>query len=187
MGYAIADAFAEMGAEVTLISGPVNIQTVTPGIELIKVTSAAEMFSASKEYIHRADIAVFAAAVADFTVENAEKQKIKHGMDDIILKLSPTADIAGTLGKKKRKDQLFIGFALETSDGVKNALDKMNRKNFDLIVLNSLEDKGAGFGTDTNKVTMIDKSGNIDTFDLKQKDEVARDIVMKTIKLIEDA
>lgn len=187
MGYAIADAFAKAGAEVVLISGPSQLDPTQKSVKMIRVTSASQMFDACEKIVNNMDIAVFAAAVADFTPEKVADKKIKREKDDLLIRLKPTLDIAGELGKKKRNNQLFIGFALETNDGLENAKGKLERKNMDLIVLNSLEDKGAGFGTETNKITMIDKSGNIDKFELKHKQDVARDIVEKTKKLLEDA
>jgi phosphopantothenoylcysteine decarboxylase/phosphopantothenate--cysteine ligase len=187
MGYAIADAFAQSGADVTLISGPTQLEPIQKSVNVIRVTSASQMFDACENVADEIDIAVFSAAVADFTPEIVADKKIKREKDDLVIRLKPTLDIAGELGKKKRSNQLFVGFALETNDGLKNAKGKLERKNLDLIVLNSLEDKGAGFGTDTNKITMIDKSGNIDKFELKHKQDVARDIVEKTRKLLDDA
>lgn len=187
MGYAIADAFANCGADVTLVSGPTLVSLSNPSVKLVRVMSAAQMFEACKAEIQHADIALFAAAVADFTPESVADKKIKREKDNLVLKLKPTTDIAAELGKQKRPDQFFIGFALETNEGITNAKEKLHRKNLDMIVLNSLEDKGAGFGTDTNKVTIIDKSGTMYKFDLKQKQEVARDIVDMTIKLMNHA
>ncbi len=187
MGFAIAEAYAERGADVTLVSGPTSLQPINRNIEIHRVASAAEMYETCLSLAGNADIVVFSAAVADFTPEIQAAQKIKSGGGALTIRLKPTVDIAAELGKNKRADQLFVGFALETQEGVKHARGKLERKNFDMVVLNSLEDKGAGFGTETNKVTMIDKSGNIDTFELKLKTEVARDIVDKTIKMLNDA
>jgi len=187
MGVAIADAFAETGAEVILVSGPVSIQPENRSVQVVRVTSAAEMFNACATRIADQDIAVFAAAVADFTPEQVADKKVKRGADDLVIRLKPTTDIAATLGAEKRADQLFIGFALETHDALEHAKGKLERKNMDLIVLNSLEDAGAGFGTETNRITMIDRKGRVETFDLKKKREVARDIVEKTINLLNDA
>jgi len=187
MGYAIADAFARMGAEVILVSGPTAIQTETSGVQRIDVTSAEEMYQACVEVIEDVSIAVFSAAVADFTPERKQSSKMKSSKAYLSLQLIPTKDIAAEMGKLKRADQVFVGFALETENGIKHAEGKLKKKNFDLIVLNSLEDEGAGFGTETNKVTMIDKSGNIDKFELKLKSEVASDVVDKTLKLLKNA
>ena len=187
MGYAIADAFALAGAEVTLVSGPTSFKPTHPGVNLVNVTSAAEMFDACSRVIGQMDIAIFAAAVADFTPDEKTETKIKREKDDLVIRLKPTKDIAGELGKKKKAGQFFVGFALETDHGIEHAQVKLERKNLDFIVLNSLEDEGAGFGTETNKVTMIDKSGGINKFELKHKSEVAKDIVRMTEKLIKDA
>jgi phosphopantothenoylcysteine decarboxylase / phosphopantothenate---cysteine ligase len=187
MGFAIADAFAEEGADVTVVAGPTALGPGNSSVKVVRVTSAAEMYDACLERVDTTDIAVFSAAVADFTPDISAPQKIKRGEGDLAIRLKPTIDIAAALGKTKRRDQFFIGFALETNDGLKNAAGKLERKNLDLIVLNSLEDAGAGFGTETNKITLIDKSGNIDTFGLKPKTEVARDIVERTIKMLSDA
>jgi phosphopantothenoylcysteine decarboxylase/phosphopantothenate--cysteine ligase len=187
MGVAIADAFAETGAAVVLVSGPSGIVPENANVEVVHVTSAAEMYNACASRITNIDIAVFAAAVADFTPERVEEKKVKRGQEDLVIRLKPTRDIAATLGAGKRADQLFIGFALETHDALEHAKGKLERKNLDLIVLNSLEDAGAGFGTETNRVTMIDCKGRTETFKLKNKREVARDIVEKTINLLNDA
>ncbi len=187
MGYAIADSFARQGAQVILVSGPTSMNPGEAGVEVIPVVSAAEMYDACAKVISEVDIAVFTAAVADFTPEKVAGKKMKRGKDDLELKLVPTKDIAAVMGRVKKDKQVFVGFALETDEGMGNAKGKLERKNLDLIVLNSLEDKGAGFGTDTNKITMIDKSGNIDKFELKLKSEVAIDIVEKTLKLLNDA
>jgi phosphopantothenoylcysteine decarboxylase / phosphopantothenate---cysteine ligase len=187
MGFAIADAFAAAGAGVTVVAGPTAVKPGDQHVNVRSVTSAADMYEACLTLVGEADIVVFAAAVADFTPEISASRKIKRGEDDLSIQLKPTVDIAGTLGKSKREDQLFVGFALETNDGLKNAAGKLKRKNLDLIVLNTLEDKGAGFGTETNKITLMDKSGNIDTFELKHKSEVARDIVTKVIKMMSNA
>ncbi len=187
MGYAIADAFARTGAEVYLVSGPTSIHPEQSDIKIISVVSASDMYRECAKLIEEMDIALFAAAVADFSPEKSLDSKIKSEKDELVLKLIPTKDIAAGLGKTKRKDQLFVGFALETEHGIENAKRKLIRKNLDLIVMNTLEDEGAGFGTETNKVTMIDKSGNIDKFDLKLKSEVALDIVEKTLKLLKNA
>jgi phosphopantothenoylcysteine decarboxylase / phosphopantothenate---cysteine ligase len=187
MGFAIADAFAAEGADVTVVAGPTALEPGNRGVEVVRVTSAAEMFNACRERVDATDIAVFSAAVADFTPDISAPRKIKRGEDELAIRLKPTVDIAAALGKTKRRDQFFIGFALETNDALKNAVGKLERKNLDLIVLNTLEDAGAGFGTETNKITLIDTSGNIDTFGLKLKNEVARDIVERTIKMLSDA
>jgi phosphopantothenoylcysteine decarboxylase/phosphopantothenate--cysteine ligase len=151
------------------------------------VTSAADMFSACEELIDSVDVAVFNAAVADFTpVENFDK-KVKRGNESWSIQLEPTRDIAGELGNRKSSKQLFVGFALETEKGVEYAKGKMQKKNMDLMVLNSLQDEGAGFGTDTNKVTMMDQTGMIERYKLKPKTQVAADLVDRVINMIENA
>lgn len=187
MGYAIAEAFADAGAEVSLVSGPVELAVSHPGIKLVRVKSAAEMLFECQAIIEQMDLAVFAAAVADFTPVESHPSKIKREGDELVVRLKPTVDIAAELGRKKRKGQLFIGFALETDEGLKSAMDKLRRKNFDLIILNTLADSGAGFGTDTNKVTMIDRKGTVEPFGVKPKSLVALDIVQKSIKMMNDA
>lgn len=182
MGYALAEACASRGAEVVLVSGPVTLQTVHPNIRRIDVESAAEMHRAVADAFKDADAGILCAAVADFTPEQVADQKIKREKDDLVLRLKPTCDIAASLGKEKRPDQLLVGFALETCDEVSHAQDKLARKNFDFIVLNSLNDKGAGFRCDTNKITIIDRAEAV-SYPLKRKQEVAEDIVDKLSSL----
>lgn len=176
MGFALAEECARHGAEVTLISGPVSLSVQHPNIHRIDVESAEEMFEATSKHYPNMDAAILSAAVADFTPAQRAQQKIKREKDDLILQLKPARDIARTLGEMKRSDQKLIGFALETNDEAENARQKLKRKNFDFIVLNSLNDTGAGFQHDTNKVTIISET---DTFPypLKDKHEVAADIV----------
>jgi phosphopantothenoylcysteine decarboxylase/phosphopantothenate--cysteine ligase len=177
MGYALAEEAANRGAEVILVSGPVSIQTTNRAINVIKVTSAREMLEACESNFGNSDIAIMAAAVADYAPVEQFDKKIKreeNGIECIQLKKNP--DIAASLGSKKRADQLLIGFALETDNEQANALAKMTRKNLDAIVLNSLRDKGAGFGTDTNKITFMKADGAETAFSLKAKSEVAKDI-----------
>ena len=182
MGYALAEACASRGAEVVLVSGPVTLHTVHPNIHRIDVENAAEMHRATADAFKDADAGILCAAVADFTPEQVADQKIKRGKDDLVLRLKPTCDIAASLGKEKRPDQLLVGFALETCDEVSHAQDKLARKNFDFIVLNSLNDKGAGFRCDTNKITIIDRAEAV-SYPLKRKQEVAEDIVDKLSSL----
>lgn len=182
MGYVLAEACASRGAEVVLVSGPVTLQTVHPNIHRIDVENAAEMHRATADAFKDADAGILCAAVADFTPEQVADQKIKRGKDDLVLRLKPTCDIAASLGKEKRPDQLLVGFALETCDEVSHAQDKLARKNFDFIVLNSLNDKGAGFRCDTNKITIIDRAEAV-SYPLKRKQEVAEDIVDKLSSL----
>lgn len=177
MGLAIAEEFVGRGAEVVLVCGPVNLKTSHPAIRRVDVESAAQMYEVtSKEFVN-SDVAVLSAAVADFTPKEKADHKIKRGKDDLLLELLPTKDIAAELGRIKTASQLLVGFALETNDEEVNALSKMQRKNLDMIVLNSLNDKGAGFSVDTNKVTILDKAGDKTVYELKTKVEVAKDIV----------
>jgi len=178
MGYALAEEAALRGAEVRLISGPTHLPApANSNIKLISVTSANEMLRASEKAFDNAAIAICCAAVADFTPVKVAAKKIKHGKNKMQLLLKPTIDIAATLGKKKKRGQYLIGFALETDDEIANAQKKMLSKNLDFIVLNSLNDKGAGFGTDTNKISLLYKNGQQKKFKLKPKSEVAKDII----------
>jgi len=177
MGSAIANSFAKQGALVTYISGPARVYPSHSNIHRIDITTAAEMYSAVQKVFKKSDIIVLAAAVADFTPEKTSNQKIKKGKDSLEIKLIPTIDIAASVGKIKKKNQFIVGFALETQNEKQNAIKKLKDKNLDLIVLNSLKDKGAGFGFETNKVTIIDKNEEFYYFDLKQKIEIADDIV----------
>lgn len=177
MGYAIAEAFAAAGAHVTLVSGPTHLKASSPNIRTIAVETANQMFNTAKEHFEANDLIIFAAAVADYTPKYVAEQKIKKQGDSMTLDLSKTTDIAGTLGAMKRPGQTIIGFALETENELNHAEDKLVRKNFDYIVLNSLNDPGAGFAHDTNKITVIDKDKNVQQFDLKSKEEVAQDIL----------
>ncbi|GGB98678.1 bifunctional phosphopantothenoylcysteine decarboxylase/phosphopantothenate--cysteine ligase CoaBC [Dyadobacter sediminis] len=177
MGYAIASAFAAAGASVTLISGPTNLKPADQSIKLHSVQSAKEMFEAASAEFEQHDVVIFAAAVADYTPKYVAEQKIKKQGLGMSLELTRTPDIAGTLGKLKKENQLLIGFALETENELQYAMDKLDRKNFDYIILNSLNDPGAGFAHDTNKITVIDKDKNVSRFNLKSKEDVARDIL----------
>ena len=177
IGVLIAAETDNTGAEVVLVCGPVNLKTCHSAIRRVDVESAAQMYEVtSKEFVN-SDVAVLSAAVADFTPKEKADHKIKRGKDDLLLELLPTKDIAAELGRIKTASQLLIGFALETNDEEINALSKMQRKNLDMIVLNSLNDKGAGFSVDTNKVTILDKAGDKTVYELKTKVEVAKDIV----------
>ena len=177
MGFALAEVCAEQGAEVTLVSGPVMLQTKHPGIKRIDVESAQQMYEVATKHFPKADIAILCAAVADFTPKTTADKKIKRKGDNLKLELQPTKDIAAALGAVKKKKQVLVGFALETDNEQKNAKEKMERKNFDFIVLNSLQDKGAGFRVDTNKVTIIGRHNDLTAYDIKSKREVAEDIV----------
>ena len=177
MGYAIAEEIAKQGAQVTLVSGPTSLKVNNDAINVIDIESADEMYKASVKHFKDADIAIMVAAVADFTPVNKADNKIKREKDNLKIELQPTKDIAAELGKLKNNNQVIVGFALETQDETKNAASKLKRKNLDFIVLNSLNDKGSGFKTDTNKVTIIDKNNKITKFGLKSKTDVAVDIV----------
>lgn len=183
MGYALAEVCAERGAEVTLISGPVNLNVSHPGIHRIDVESAEQMYQAAKEAYAQADAGILCAAVADFTPEQTADHKIKREKDDLVLRLKPTQDIAAALGKEKKPHQLLVGFALETNDEILHAQDKLVRKNFDFIVLNSLNDKGACFRCDTNKITIIERQGET-PYPLKGKKEVSEDIIYKLASIL---
>lgn len=183
MGYALAEVCAERGAEVTLISGPVNLNVSHPNIHRIDVESAEQMYQAAKEAYAQADAGILCAAVADFTPEQTADHKIKREKDDLVLRLKPTQDIAAALGKEKKPHQLLVGFALETNDEILHAQDKLVRKNFDFIVLNSLNDKGAGFRCDTNKITIIERQGET-PYPLKGKKEVSEDIIDKLASIL---
>jgi len=182
MGYALAHQFAELGAVVHLVSGPTHETASNKNIKLYQVTSAKQMLDACEKLFATAELSVLAAAVADYSPANVADQKIKKEGDELDLTLKKTTDIAKSLGSKKKNGQVMVGFALETQNEVENAKKKIKSKNFDLIVLNSLNDKGAGFGHDTNKISIIGKDNKIDNFELKSKKEVASDIVQTIIK-----
>lgn len=179
MGLALARECADRGAEVELICGPVSVSldNLPESVRLTRVESAQEMYEAAVALYPKADGAILCAAVADFTPETRAEQKMKRKGDDLVIRLKPTQDIAAALGKMKREGQVLAGFALETNDEQANAEGKLQRKNFDFIVLNSLNDTGAGFRTDTNKITIIRKDLTKTEFPLKDKTEVAKDIV----------
>lgn len=183
MGFALAEACAEEGAEVELVTGPVELHTQHAAIHRTNVESAAEMCDAATQNFATADVAILCAAVADFTPENTAESKIKRGDEDLCIRLRPTADIAATLGQQKRQGQKLIGFALETHDERNGALGKLRRKNLDFIVLNSLRDAGAGFGVDTNKITILTAQGEEFPYPVKPKSEVAHDIINRLCDL----
>lgn len=188
MGFALAEACANRGYAVELVCGPVSTQLSKnyPNIHRTDVESAAEMHAVCMELYPKMDAAILCAAVADFTPETCAPEKIKRKGDDMVLRLKPTHDIAAALGQIKKEDQVLVGFALETTDELNNAKGKLKRKNFDFIVLNSLQDEGAGFRTDTNKITIVTPT-NTKEYPLKPKKDVATDIVdMLAIRLMDD-
>lgn len=184
MGFALAEEFARRGAEVVLVAGPVHLTTAEAGIRRVNVETAAEMYEAVMCEAGNCDVVVSCAAVADFTPAERADEKIKRGAEGMTLRLEPTRDIAAELGRRKREGQLLVGFALETGEEEINAVGKLHRKNLDLVVLNSLRDKQACFGYDTNRVTMIDRNEQRYYYELKPKREVARDIVDRVIALM---
>ena len=184
MGYAIAEELANNGAEVILVSGPVSVTTNHKNIKVVFVESAAEMHAESVSQFTGCNGAIMCAAVSDFSPVHTENRKIKRGKENWNIELQPTEDIAAALGEAKTTKQILAGFALETDDEIANAQKKLQKKNLDFIVLNSLNEKGAGFRVDTNKITIIDKSNNQQNFELKSKKDVAADIVQKVISLL---
>ena len=183
MGFEIAKAAANLGAEVILISGPTHQTVANNLISVIPVVSAQDMYDAAHKYFKSVDIAIAAAAVADYKPKHVATQKIKKAESTLSLELEKTKDVLASLGQIKEQ-QFLVGFALETNNELENAKSKLKRKNLDLIVLNSLQDKGAGFKSDTNKVTLIDKNETINTFELKSKTEVAKDILNTIISAL---
>jgi phosphopantothenoylcysteine decarboxylase/phosphopantothenate--cysteine ligase len=183
MGFALAEECARRGAEVRLVCGPVSasMRTAYANIQRTDVESAAQMYEACTDIYPDMDAAILCAAVADFTPEAPADHKIKREGDELVLRLKPTQDIAAALGRQKQSGQLLAGFALETNDEVANAQAKLQRKNFDFIVLNSLNDPGAGFRTDTNKISIITPATRLD-FPLKPKTAVAQDIIDELVK-----
>ncbi len=177
MGYAIAETLANRGAQVELVSGPTHLVTTHPGVHVTRVTSAEEMYQACTSIFPSVQITVLSAAVADYRPTVVADQKIKKGDGGLTLELTKTFDIAAELGRRKQPGQLIVGFALETENERANAEKKLTSKNFDLIVLNSLQDAGAGFGHDTNKITIVTRDRAAKEFNLKSKKEVAADIV----------
>ena len=184
MGFAIAEELANQGARVFLITGPTSLNTINKSISRIDVVTADEMYSAAINYFPKCDIAVMSAAVADFKPSELFQEKVKRGKDNLQINLVPNKDIAAELGKIKSKNQVLVGFALETNNELENATQKIKSKNLDFIVLNSLKEKGAGFGFNTNKISIIDKNGRKSDFELKLKNKVAIDIVNKLVDLL---
>lgn len=185
MGYALAAEFRSAGAKVILVSGPTSMKPPEGIRELVAVRTADQMYSEVKSRISGCDIAVFAAAVADYKPSSPAGQKIKSTESHLNIQLEKTVDIAFELGKTKKQSQIFVGFALETEKEIEHALGKLLRKNLDFIVLNSLRDEGAGFGHDTNKIRIIDRDNKIYNFGLKMKTEVAHDILETISKKID--
>ncbi|MEM8527919.1 MAG: bifunctional phosphopantothenoylcysteine decarboxylase/phosphopantothenate--cysteine ligase CoaBC [Bacteroidota bacterium] len=184
MGIAIANALAERGAEVELVLGPSSLKAEHPNVKVTKVESAAQMYQVALEHFPDCDGAILAAAVADYRPQNVQAQKIKKRGNTLDIALEKTEDIAANLGQRKRTEQFLVGFALETTNEIENAKSKLKRKNFDFIVLNSLQDKGAGFGHGTNKITILHKTGTTQTFELKSKKAVAKDIVEQVALIV---
>jgi len=184
MGIAIALAANEYGADVHLVLGPADQTVNTPGIEVSNVITAVEMHQECIRLFPQCDVAILAAAVSDYTPSEVSSEKIKKSGKELVIRLRQTPDIAAEIGTMKRGSQIVAGFALETENEIENALYKLQKKNMDMIVLNSLRDPGAGFGFTTNKITIIDRNNNIDKFELKSKDEAARDILDKIVSLL---
>ncbi|WP_412985425.1 bifunctional phosphopantothenoylcysteine decarboxylase/phosphopantothenate--cysteine ligase CoaBC [Pontimicrobium sp. IMCC45349] len=184
MGFEIANAAAQLGAKVVLVSGPTHQTVSSDLIEVIPVVSAQDMYNAVHEHYATVDVAILSAAVADYKPKNPSDKKIKKKDSTLTLELEKTKDILASLGDIKDK-QLLVGFALETNNELENAIGKLKKKNLDLIVLNSLNDKGAGFGGATNKVSIIDKNEHITNYELKSKAEVAQDLMREILKQID--
>jgi phosphopantothenoylcysteine decarboxylase / phosphopantothenate---cysteine ligase len=183
MGVAIAEQLAALGAGVTLVLGPDSVLPQRPDMRVIRCMTATEMHTICTEHFPESQITVLAAAVADYRPKTVSDIKIKKKDDDLSIELAKTVDIAASLGKIKQPGQMLVGFALETNDEEKNALAKLERKNFDFIVLNSMQDAGAGFGHDTNKIQILHRNGRQQAFPLKSKKDVAADIVQEILQL----
>jgi phosphopantothenoylcysteine decarboxylase/phosphopantothenate--cysteine ligase len=183
MGIALAIEAANQGAKVDLVLGPTNLDCKHENITIHKIETAEQMYRKVDAIFDAADISIFAAAVSDHTPEFVAENKIKKSDTNLSLSLSKTTDILAVMGKKKRANQLVVGFALETENEIANAQKKLNCKNLDMIVLNSLNNKGAGFQYNTNKITIIDKENNITDYELKDKSEAAKDIINKIIEI----
>jgi len=177
MGYALAEAFLQQGAEVFLVSGPVCISLKHRNLTIVKVNAANEMYLACCRFFEMVDVAVFAAAVADYRPAKIEEQKIKKDEGSLIIKMVKNIDIAYEFGRIKTSEQIAVGFALETNDELKHAVSKLNKKNLDMVILNSINDANATFGYDTNKITIIKRDFAQKHFPLKCKPEVANDII----------
>lgn len=184
MGFEIAKVLAEQGAQVILVSGPTHLTLQHPAVKLIRVESAEEMYEVSSEHFESCQAAILSAAVADYRPMTIATEKIKKSEHSLNIRLEPTPDIAKSLGAIKKEGQILVGFALETENEEANAQSKMKRKNFDMIVLNSLKNEGAGFGGDTNKISLFWPDNKQKEFGLKRKSEVARDIVAELLELL---
>lgn len=183
MGYALATTAQKLGAEVTLVSGPTSLPD-PPQVNCLRVKSAQQMYDAVHAHRDQQDIMIMSAAVGDYRPAEVAREKIKKQGDEMVLTLVRTQDILSSVGAVKRKDQILVGFALETENEEENALGKLRKKNLDLIVLNSLKDKGAGFAHDTNQVSLIDKKEQIERYPLKDKSQVAADIFQKILQIL---
>jgi phosphopantothenoylcysteine decarboxylase/phosphopantothenate--cysteine ligase len=177
MGFALAEEAVQRGAEVLMVKGPTSAPFKNVAVQVIEIQTAAEMYNAVDTNIAGYDIIIYAAAVADYTPKHIAENKIKKNDSEFSLELVKTKDIAFEMGKKKSATQFSVGFALETNNEEAHALSKLNKKNLDMIVLNSLRDPGAGFQLDTNKISILDKQGNVVKFDTKSKTETAKDIL----------
>jgi phosphopantothenoylcysteine decarboxylase/phosphopantothenate--cysteine ligase len=186
MGYALARYAAERGAKVYLVSGPTHLTLDHPAVEVHRITSAQEMYEAAARYFSNSQLVILAAAVADYTPRSRADQKIKKKEAVFSLELEKTIDIAATLGQQKQAGQMVVGFALETENEQENALKKLRSKNMDLVILNSLRDDGAGFGHETNRVTIFDREGGSYRTDLLPKSEIAQKIVDRIIEKFKD-
>lgn len=187
MGYALAEVMAEMGGNITLISGPVALSMHHPAVKVEKVCSAEDMYQACQQYFDEADIVIFAAAVSDYTPKVKYQEKLKKSADTLSITMKKTPDIAKSLGHQKKPSQFLVGFALETQNELENARKKLQEKNLDLIVLNSLNDQGAGFGFDTNKIRLLSRRySGVKEFSLNTKREVAKDIVQAILEQINE-
>jgi len=186
MGFAIAEELAERGAEVHIVCGPVGLELKSPSIQRINVKSADEMYRACMEIFPGMDAAILTAAVADFKPAKIHQTKLKRDGQPVIMELIPNPDILAALGKTKKENQVLAGFALETDNELDNARKKLQNKNLDFIVLNSLQDEGAGFGTDTNKITILDNKNQVSGFELKNKKLVAVDVADKLLNCFKE-
>lgn len=184
MGFAIAEELAKQGAEVILVAGPTNQEKTHSQIKRIDIQSADEMYEACTKHFPEMDGAILSAAVADYKPATQAEHKIKRKSAELTIELTANKDIAKALGSAKTSNQIVVGFALETDNEIENAKRKIVSKNLDFIVLNSLKEQGAGFGFNTNKISIVDNNNNIINFELKQKNDVAKDIVTHLISFI---